>query len=1029
MKLSEIGVKWPVTTSMIFIAIIILGGFSFTRVGLDLMPDFDIPVVTIITAYPGAGPQEVESRITELIESRVSSVENVDEVRSNSIEGVSVVTVKFNWETNLADATNDIRDKLDQIRKRLPDAAEDPIIMKIDMGSIPVYIMGVTAKESWDKIDRIVEDKIVDRLKRLPGVASVLAEGSHKRTINVRLNRERLQATGITGNQIVHILRRQNISNPGGHLKTGNMDFLIRIPEEFKSVEEIGNVVVSNKNGIVRLRDVAEIKDDFAEISEDIVLNGGAAMAVIVQKQSDGNTVAVSNAVREAIPEIQKTLPADVKISEFVDTSNFIRNTIDNLRNAILMGGIGVFIVILLFIRDFRASLIVAVTIPTSLIITFLLMYLNDFTINQMSMSSLAIAIGMVVDNAIVVIDNIKRYLERGVKPRESAMWGAAEMGTSVIASTLTTVAIFLPIVFTTGITKIMFGQLAMIVSMALIASLFTALLLAPMMASKMLRIDHKIQNPIFVFFGKLLEKIEVLYGKLLQLALSNRFKVLALLVVLFVASMGIIPLVGVEYMPQQDQGMLNVEVELPSGTRFEETGRVCKEIVSKLNTELEGYVKATFASYGVGENMESLIMNPKKASNFGKIQIVLISRNLRKEAVKDIIPRLRTVVDKIPGVVVRFVTTDPIGELITGGSADFAINIYGHNLEDGVAYANNIKKALEKIENLKDVEISQKLAKPELKVNVNREKAASLGLNVSDISESVELLFSGNKTVKYRDGGDEYDIDVRLREDDRATVTDLEQVYIITPSGESVRLNNVAEIAQGVGPAKIERLDQERYIKITGQVFNTDPGTVNRAAEEIINSVPAPPGFSWEHAGSEKERKESFVLLMQAAVLGMILVYMVMASQFESLLAPFIIFFSVPFGFMGAIQMLAITGNRISVVSFLGFIILIGIVVNNGIVLISYVNTLIGRGYKTRDALITAGVSRIRPVISTTSTTILGMLPMALSRGDGSEIWIPIGLSVIGGLIVSTLMTLVLMPVLYSLMQKWLVPAELRSV
>ena len=368
MKLSEIGVKWPVTTSMIFIAIIILGGFSFTRVGLDLMPDFDIPVVTIITAYPGAGPQEVESRITELIESRVSSVENVDEVKSNSIEGVSVVTVKFNWETNLADATNDIRDKLDQIRKRLPDAAEDPIIMKIDMGSIPVYIMGVTAKESWDKIDRIVEDKIVDRLKRLPGVASVLAEGSHKRTINVRLNRERLQATGITGNQIVHILRRQNISNPGGHLKTGNMDFLIRIPEEFKSVEEIGNVVVSNKNGIVRLRDVAEIKDDFAEISEDIVLNGGAAMAVIVQKQSDGNTVAVSNAVREAIPEIQKTLPADVKISEFVDTSNFIRNTIDNLKNSILMGGIGVFIVILLFIRDFRASLIVAVTIPTPLL-------------------------------------------------------------------------------------------------------------------------------------------------------------------------------------------------------------------------------------------------------------------------------------------------------------------------------------------------------------------------------------------------------------------------------------------------------------------------------------------------------------------------------------------------------------------------------------------------------------------------------------------------------------------------------------
>lgn len=1028
MKLSEIGVKWPVTTSMIFIAIIILGGFSFTRVGIDLMPDLDIPVITVITAYPGAGPQEVETRITELIETRVAAVENVNEVRSNSIEGVSIVTVKFNWETNLAEAANDIRDKLGQIRKRLPTAAEDPIIFKLDMGAIPVCILGVTAKESWDKIDRIIEDKVINKLKRLPGVAAVFAEGSHRRTINVRLNREKLQATGIAPNHIVNILRRQNISNPGGHLKTGTMDFIIRVPEEFKTVEEIGEVVIDNRNGIVRLRDVAVIEDGFAEITEDIVLDGKEAMAVIIQKQSDANTVAVSNAIREALPEIEKDLPGDVKLKEFIDTSNFIRSTIDNLRNSIIIGGIGVFLVILLFIQDLRASIIIAVTIPTSLIITFLLMHLNKYTINQMSMSSLALAIGMVVDNAIVVLDNVKRYIDRGVRSRESAIWGAAEVGTSVMASTLTTLAIFLPIVFTTGITKIMFGQLATIISMALVASLFTALLLIPMMCSKMLRYEKREKNLIFAFFGNVLSWLEQAYSKLLSRALNYRFTVVGILILAFIASLGIIPLVGVEYLPQQDQGILNVELELPTGTRYEETGRVCLQIIDILNHELKGHIKASFSSFGVGEHMESLLMNPKKASNFGTIQVVLTSRNDRTELIKDIITRVRPIVEQLPGVIVRFVTTDPIAEMITGGSEDFAINVYGHELEEGIVYANNIKTALESIKYLEDLEISQKLAKPELKVNVDREKAASLGLNVSDISETVELLFSGDKTIKYRDQGDEYDIDIRLREEDRLTVDDIGQVAIITPAGESVRLNNLVDIHQGIGPSKIERIDQERFIKISGQVFGTDPGRVNKMAENVINSVPAPPGFSWGYAGSEKERRESFVLLIQAAVLGMILVYMVMASQFESLLAPFIIFLSVPFGFMGAIQLLAITGHRISVVSFLGFIILIGIVVNNGIVLISYVNMLVGRGYKTRDALLNAGMNRLRPVLSTTATTCLGMLPMALSTGDGSEVWVPIGLSVIGGLVVSTLMTLILMPVLYSLMQKWLVPADQRS-
>lgn len=1027
MKLSEFGVRWPVTTSMIFIACVVLGGFAYTRVGIDLMPDMNIPVISIITSYSGAGPHEIETRITEVIEERVATVQNVDKVTSSSMEGVSMITVRFNWDTDLSEAANDIRERIDLIRKYLPDGAENPMILKFDMSAIPVMVLCVTADESWEKLDRIVDKKITDALKRLPGVATAVSQGGLRRTVRVKLNRERLKATGLTGQQIVQVLHSQNLSNPGGNVRTGLMDFLIRTPGEFASVEEIGEVVISNSAGIIRLKDVAEIEDGFAEKSDELMMNGKPAIGVIVQKQSGGNTFAVSQAVRAALPEIQAQLPSDVKIIEFFDSANFIKSTVNNLRSALMFGGIGVFLVILFFIRDVRASLIVSTTVPTSLIITFLLMYMNGYTINQISLSSLAIALGMVVDNAIVILDNVKRYLDRGVSARESAIWGAAEMGTAVVASTMTTIAIFLPIIFTSGITKIMFGQLATIVTMALIASLFSSLLLTPMLCSKFLKQDSAAPPTWLMRIGGVFDRVENFYGRFLQRALRNRYKVLAVLVVSFVLSLAIIPLVGVEYMPQQDQGFLFMEVELPAGTRYEETTRVCRQIGNTIR-ENAPELKSLIITTGVTEDVENMIFSPKKASNYGKIEMTLVSKNQRTAGAKEIISRLRPLLDNIPGTVIRFTTTDPIGEMIIGASADFSIDIYGHDLEQGVEFANNLVNALMKIDNLKDLEISQKLARPEMQVKVNREKASSLGLNVSDIARGVELYFSGDRTAKFREGGEEYDIEVRLRPEDRVGIADLDQINILAPNRQSVRLSNLASLEQALGPIRIERTEQQRYIKVTGQVFGTDPGTVIKRAGEVLKNVPVPPGFSWAFSGNEKERIESFLLLLQAAVLGMILVYMVMASQFESLLAPFIIFLSIPFGFMGAIQLLAITGNRISVVSLLGFIILIGIVVNNGIVLISYINMLIRRGIKLNQALVEAGKSRLRPVISTSCTTAIGMLPMALSTGDGSEVWVPIGFSVIGGLFVSTIMTLVLMPVLYSLLQRWLVAEDLRE-
>lgn len=1025
MKVSKFGVKWPVTTAMIFLAFIILGGFAYTMVGLDLMPDFEVPVISIITLYDGAGPKEVESRITEQIEDQVSTVQNVDEVMSMSMEGISIVSVKFNWGIDMAEASNDIRDKLDLVAKRLPEAAETPTLFKFDTSMIPIIVMGVTAEESWPKLDNIIDKKIVDPLKRVPGVATALVQGGKKRGILCQLIRERVEATGLSGRRIVETLRAQNLNNPGGHIRTGKMDYLIRTPEEFSSVDQIGEVVVANQPGIVKLKDVAEIVDGFLEKTDEFLINGKPAFGVIIQKQSGANSVSVSDSLRKVLPKIQETLPNDVKMHLFFDTSDFIRNTINNLKSSVLFGGIGVFFVILFFLRDFRASVVVCITIPTSLIITFLLMYMKDYTLNQISLSSLAIAIGMVVDNAIVILDNIKRYLERGVNSRESAAWGASEMSGAVMASTMTTIAIFLPIMFTSGITEIMFGQLANIVTMALIASFISAVMLTPMLSSRILKPATREQIKNKKKQTDIITRLESIYVPTLEYCLNNRLKVTAGLVIMFIASFGAMQLVGTEFMPKQDQGRLIINIEAPTGTRFEETGRICQMVLKTVEEQFGKDVEATVTRYGANrDGFAAAILGTGSGSNVGQVELRLTSKNERSETVSQMVERIRPHIEKIPGAIVRFDSSDPLANMLGAGSSDFLLHIYGYDLETAMNYTNAVVAKIENISGLKDIEVSQKLAKPELQVNIDRAKASDQGLNVADVATTVELYMSGDTSVKYRESGEEYDIEVRLRPEDRDKISDLAQLMIPTPLGNHIRLENIAEIKQRTGPTEISRSDQERYIKVSAQVYGRDPGSVVAEAEKLIRAIPVPPGFSWKFAGNEEERRESFFLMLQAAMLGMILVYMVMASQFESLLAPFIIFLSIPFGFMGATLMLAITGFRISVVSLLGFIILIGIAVNNGIVLVSYINILVQRGKPLHEALLEAGRSRLRPVLCTTITTIIGMSPMALSTGEGSEVWVPLSLSVIGGLVVSTLMTLILMPILYSFFSRRLFKA-----
>ncbi len=1023
MKLAQLSVNRPVTTLMIFVAMVVLGLVSMSKLGLDLMPELEIPAVSVITAYQGAGPEEVETLITEPMEDTLSTISGVDEVISVSKEGISAVTLRFEWGEKIDESINDVREKIDLIRERLPEEADNPVIFKFDLSMIPIAIIAITAEDSYADLQDIVDDEIVDPIKRVKGVASARVGGGLQRQIRIDIDRDRLSALNLSVAQVNLALSAQNISTPGGNIKTGYKDYLLRTPEEFSSPEEVAEVVIANRNGIaIKLKDVADVRDFFKERTYEVRMNGRKAMAVFIQKQSGENTVEVALAVREKLEEIKKNLPPDVEPRIVMDNSEFILASVGNLRNTVLWAVFFVFMVLLFFLRDLRAAIIVAVAIPTSLIITFLLMWLAGYTINTDSLASLAVAVGLVVDNAIVVVDNINRHRHKGERPKEGAVFGANEVGPAVIASTLTTVSIFLPIIFVGGIAAIIFGQFAAIVTMALVASLFTALMLVPMLSSKLL----KVRNPnssrsILDFFYRwgenFLTRMEELYVQFLNWSLTNRKTVFLSCVVLFAWSIGIVGFIGTEFFPEQDQNRLSANYELPIGTRYERTGVVAEQ----LQTITENNVperRNSFLRWGVYGSGGGGHYAAEEESYKGILFISLKPKRHRDVSPETIIKRLRKITDRIPGATIRFSAEDPLAAMMFGGAGKLAVELYGHDMDEARVYAKAVKSAMAAVEGVDDVQISRKEEKPEVKVIIDREKASNLGLDVKTIGKTIETFFAGSTATRYRERGNEYDVEVRLQAKDRDRIEDLRDVSISMPNGGQVSLANIAKIEEGLGPTKIERKDQARYITVTGQVSGRDLGSVANDVRKSLEKISAPPGFSYKFAGAEKEKKEAFRLLMIAVGLGMVLVYMVMASQFESFRDPFIIFLSIPFGIVGVILALALTGQAMSVVSFLALIMLVGIVVNDGIVLISYVNILRRRGLNVYSAIIEGGRSRLRPVICTSCTTMLAMSPLAFSRGEGAEIWVPFAVTVIGGLFVGTIITLVLMPTLYSVFE-----------
>lgn len=1024
MKLPEFGVRRPVFTTMIFLGLVVLGVASLVQLPIDLLPKIELPTMTVVTIYPGASPEDIETKVTKVIEEQVSTTPSIKEVTSISEENISAVTIRFEWGTDMDEAAADVRQRLDIAERMLPEDVEKPMLIKMDPSMMPIIAFGVTAKESYPKLRHLIEKKFCDPLKRVPGVAMTLVIGGPEREIQIDVDRGRLEAYHLSISQITGILAAENLTLPAGNIKLGKLDYTIRVPGEFGGVEEIRDIVVGNFGGVpVYLKDVADVKDSFKRIDRKVRVNGEPGLIVMVQKQSGANTVEVARRVREALPELQRRLPPDVKIATIFDSSEFIVRSINNLLSTIGWALLFVMLVVFFFLREIRGSIIIATTIPVALICAFIFLFAGGYTINVMSLAAIAIALGMVVDNAIVIYENIYRHRTEGESPREASIFGASEVGTAVMASTLTTVAIFFPIIFVKGITGILFKELGIAVMIVMAASLFTALTLTPMLSSQFMRLPsaegHRgIVRRFHDFSERWFRGLEVRYRKVLRWALDHRKATVAVGLGVFLLSLAMLKFVGTEFMPAADQGEVMGTVKLPVGTRVEETDKVMAKIEKILQEDVPER-EMMFARCGVSETGMESMMGQRSDTYIIRFGASLVPKNRRHRSDREIALALSERIRKIPGVVsVDFSGQDEMQAMMTGGLKPVTVEIYGYDIARTDSFAAEVKELMEGIPGLTDVTISREKGRPEIWVEVDRRKAAALGLNMATIASTLRTKFYGQTATKYREAGEEYDIFVRLRDSDRITLDDIGDAFVTSPLGRQVRIRNIARIEERRGPVVIERKDQARVVYVGANYYGRSLGEVVADLKDGLVKMGIPDGIDVKIGGSAKEQAESFKWLGIALVAGILLVYMVMAAQFESFVDPFVILFSIPFAVTGVIWALLITGKTLNIISFVGMIMLVGIVVNNAIVLVDYINIMRARGFGLREAILVTGPRRLRPVLMTAFTTIFALLPLALRTGEGSELWSPLAVSVIGGLLVSTLVTLVFVPVMYSIFE-----------
>ena len=1016
MSIYRTAVNNPVTTGLLFLAFAILGVFALTRLPVDNFPDVESNVIMVMSSYPGASAEDVENNLTKLLENSLNGVSDLKNITSNSRENISVLTLEFEYGTDIDEATNDVRDKLDMISQQLPDGASLPFLFKFSVDDMPIMIMAATADQSVSALDKILDERIATPLGRVSGVGTVSVAGAPKREIHVYCDPSKLEAYNLSIPAISQIIAAENRNIPSGSIDIGSDTYTLRIKKEFRDPSELLNVVLGNFNGgTVYLRDVARVVDDVEEKSQESYTNGVRGAQIIIQKQAGYNTVEVIRKVKKEMARLERTLPADIKITTVVDFSSNILRTINSLKETIIITFLVVMLVVFLFLGRLKGTLIVVLSIPIALLASLLYLSATGNTLNIISMSALSIAIGMVVDDAIVVLENVTSHLERGEKPREAAVHGTAEVGISVIASTLTMLCVFLPLTMISGMAGIMFKQLGWIVSIIMIVSTTAALTLVPMLCSQLMDNNMnsgKFFNLVFGPVNKALDGISAGYARLIAWCMNHKKLVLLAAVVIFAGVMVFYaPRMKTEYFPNADSGRMTATIELPIGTAQDVTRDVAARIYAKLAEDIPE-IQVLSYRFGQADSDNAFASMQQNGTYLISMNINVGSMENRTRTLSELADIVRADLRSFPELN-KFNVTEGGGGM--GGRASVQLEIYGYDFAETESAARDVRARMMESGLFAQAILSRDQYTPEYEVDFDREKLALNGLSSVSAAAAVSAAMSGSVGSFYREDGEEYNIRVRYAPEFRTSIEDIENIMIYNTQGRGIRVKDLGRIVESKVPPTIQRKNRDRYIQVTGimaQGKSLSEGVETVTA--LLNENPLPQGLSWQIGGDYENQQDMFRDMLFLVVLIIILVYMVMASQFESFMGPFVIMFSIPFALVGVALGNLIADMAIGVMSLIGIIILLGIVVKNGIVLIDYTILLQERGYSVRESSVMAAKSRLRPILMTTLTTVLGMLPMALGRGEGSEMWRGLGTTVAWGLSISTLITLVLIPVLY---------------
>lgn len=1022
MKIPEFSVNRKVTTAMLAMILVVLGSIAFTELGLDFFPELEFPTVSVITTYSGASSEDIENTITRPLEQITGTVNRVKKVSSTTTEGVSVIMMEFEWGTNLDFAAQDVRDQIGLYENFLPEEASEPLVVKFNMSQFPIVFGGITSDMPTKDLMDLIEDEVAPRLERIDGVASVMVYSTDVREILVDIDKTALESRNLSMDQILLALRMENLNLPAGHIVERHSEFLVRTLGEFKTIADIENTVVGTTlTGLpIYVKDVADVRDTLKDSRFRARIQGADGVIYMISKRSGANTVTAAKAVNKELAVISKMLPPDVQFFPWMDQSEMIQMVTRQTGKNAIVGGLLAIFFILVFLRDWRPTLTIGLAVPLSVITTFIAMYLAGYTLNLLTIGGLALGVGMLVDNSIVVIENIFRHLEEGADRREAAKRGASEVGMAITASTLTTIAVFFPMIFAKGITGKMTQALALSIAFSLLASLFVALTIVPMVASILFknRKNNNAETSKRAIKARPEEfgRIRKIYKNLLLKTLRRRGWVLLVTLGIFALSLGLLTFVGMEFMPAQDQDMIILRIKLPVGTSLDETDRVVKVVEAIVAT----FPEVESISAQVGSQAEE---NPSDAgggfsstgTHEGLLWIGLVGQTERKRSDLEVLEEIRKKLPKMKNV--RFEALDMTQMMMGGATAAIDIKIFGSDLNVLKDIGNTIISQIKDVEGLRDVVHSMAEGKPEYQITVNREEASRMGLMVSQVANAVQTASLGKIATRFREGSDEIDIRVRFNSSYRDSLDDIRNIPIMTPTNQMIRLDQVASISKGEGPIQINRENQARNVSVMANIVGRDLGSVAADIRERLAPIESTllPGYFIELGGQYEEMTEAIKIMLGAFALAILLVYMIMASQFESFKYPFIIMFTIPLGFIGVVLALLISGKPIGLPVMIGFVMLAGISVNNGIVMVDYINQLKRRGLEKKEAIIQACSVRLRPVLITALTTIMGMLPMALSVSQGSEMRAPMAITVVGGLVATTFLTLFVIPIIYS--------------